>query len=59
MATEWIYGAIFVAYIACFIFIASYMVIRKKRNNEDGMQQNFKQPIDENVPNSAEEKKNL
>jgi flagellar biosynthesis/type III secretory pathway M-ring protein FliF/YscJ len=35
MATEWIYGLIFTAYVACFIFIASYMMIRKKRNENN------------------------
>ena len=32
--TDWIYGAIFSGYVACFIFIAVYMMIRKKRDIE-------------------------
>ena len=37
MATEWVYGLIFTAYVACFIFIASYMMTRKKRNEKNNI----------------------
>ena len=33
MATEWVYGLIFTAYVACFIFIASYMMTRKNEKH--------------------------
>ena len=37
METEWVYGLIFTAYVACFIFIASYMMVRKKRNEKNNI----------------------
>ena len=63
MATEWVYGLIFTAYVACFIFIASYMMVRKKRNenNIPRQQPNPRQKEEIETSEEAEnsEKENL
>ena len=39
-SSDFIYGSIFTVYMACFIFVAAYMMVRRRRNEvEEDTQQ--------------------
>lgn len=58
--TDWIYGIIFSGYVACFIFIAAYMMVRKKREGQlDNIPNDPSKKEESKVPAAKEDKKNL
>jgi predicted membrane protein len=54
--TEIVYGFIFTLYIACFIFIGGYMLVRRRRKENQMVSENQKNQ-DQNVVNEKKKPK--